>query len=80
MISALHVDATAFEIRAMDNTSDLLTFDQIAAMAGVSKRTVSEWCSSRRHISRRLRVIRISRKTVRVRNADWMKFQETLSK
>ena len=64
----------------MENDDDLLTLNQLAEMVGVSRRTVSDWCSpAKRHISRRLRVIRYGHKTVRVRRADWEKFKEQLS-
>ena len=55
----------------------MLTHADIAEVAGVSRRTVTEWCSQRMPIGRRLRVVRITRKTVRVRPADWAKFQES---
>ena len=64
----------------MDETDNFLTLEQIAEIAGVSRRTVSDWCSTKkRHISRRLRVVRFGHKTVRVRPADWEKFKEQLS-
>jgi excisionase family DNA binding protein len=65
----------------MEDESGFLTLDQIAEMAGVSRRTVSDWCSTnKRPIATRLRVIRFGHKTVRIRKADWEKFKERLSK
>jgi predicted DNA-binding transcriptional regulator AlpA len=64
----------------MENNDDFLTLNQLAEMVGVSRRTVSDWCSpKKRHISRRLRVIRYGHKTVRVRRSDWEKFKQQLS-
>jgi DNA-binding transcriptional regulator YiaG len=64
----------------MDNPEGFLTLEQIATMAGVSRRTVSDWCSQKkRPMATRLKVIRFGHKTVRVRPADWEKFKEQLS-
>jgi len=41
----------------MENNDDLLTLAQLAELVGVTRRTLSEWCSPKRPISRRLKVI-----------------------
>lgn len=54
-----------------------MTLEEIASETGVSRRTVSNWCSVRKRFGkRRLKVIRYSRQTVRVRRLDWEKFKE----
>ena len=54
----------------------LLRLDDIAKLAGCTRRQVTEWASDRQPFKRRLRVLRLSQTMVRVRPADWLRFQE----
>jgi hypothetical protein len=54
----------------------LLKLEDIAKLAGCSRRTVTVWASDRQPFARRLKVMRFGHSTVRVRPADWLKFQE----
>ena len=53
-----------------------LKLEDIAKLAGCSRRKVTEWASDRQPFARRLRVVRLGHSFVRVRPADWLKFQE----
>jgi len=54
----------------------LLKLDDIAKLVGTTRQTVSMWASDKQPFARRLKVLRLGHSMVRVRPADWLKFQE----
>jgi len=54
----------------------MLTLNDIAKIANCSRKTVGRWMSVNQPFARRLKVLRLGYNTLRVRPADWLKFQE----
>lgn len=62
---------------ALANPNEEIDLQQIADEVGVSRRTVSNWASpTKRFGKKRLKVIRYSRQTVRVKRSVWQQFKE----
>jgi hypothetical protein len=52
----------------------LLTYADLAAHTGQAKRTLKRYASKARPVHQRLRVVRLSHKTVLIRPNDWERF------